>query len=522
MTASHLRAKSAAEKAYLMNPDSPSATLAAADEYQQQRRKNFAALLELGHRAHPSRFARSATLEQVVKEYAERSAEALAQNPQPHALAGRVMALRKMGKITFGHLQGGGGRLQFSVRRDEVGEALYDSLKFFDLGDIVGMEGKLWRTKTGELTLSVEKITLLTKCLHPLPEKWHGLADPDTRYRQRYLDLIAEPESFRVLALRSRMIEEIRRFFLAHGYLEVETPMLHPIAGGATARPFVTHHNALDTDLFLRIAPELHLKRLLVGGFDKVFEINRNFRNEGIDTTHNPEFTMIEWYAAYENVFYNLELTEELLHHLCVTLLGGETLTYGEQTLSFARPFARVRMLDAVNAQLRQHGVDPAELEQPERWPALTEKFSLDPRRAGSRGGVLGELFEKLVEPALIQPTFVLDHPVEVSPLAKRSPDQPGMTERFELFAAGRELANAFSELNDPDEQRERFAAQAAAKLQGDAEAHAMDEDFVTALEFGMPPAAGEGMGIDRLAMLLADCHSIRDVIAFPTLKPKR
>jgi lysyl-tRNA synthetase class 2 len=499
-----------------MISDAPAAPPEAADEYQQQRRKNFAALLELGQPRHPARFPRSATLPQVVKDYAERSAEALALSPQPHALAGRVMALRKMGKITFGHLQGDGARLQFSVRKDEVGEALYDSLKFFDLGDIVGIEGKLWRTKTGELTLSVEKITLLTKCLHPLPEKWHGLADPDTRYRQRYLDLIAEPESVRTLALRSRLVSEIR------GYLEFETPVLQPVAGGATARPFVTHHNALDTDLYLRIATELHLKRLLVGGYDKVFEIGRLFRNEGIDTTHNPEFTTIEWYAAYESLEHNLALTEELLGELCRTLTGGETLHYGEHELSFARPFKRIKMLESVQAALTVAGHAPDELDNANCFLNLTEKFSLDARKTHRRGGVIGELFEKLVEPGLIQPTFVMDHPVEVSPLAKPHPDLPGFTERFELFVAGREIANAFSELNDPDEQRERFLAQAAEKQRGDAEAHAMDEDFITALEFGMPPATGEGIGIDRLAMLLTDSHSIRDVIAFPTLKPKK
>lgn len=492
------------------------------NEYETQRRRNFAALVELGQPRFPSRYARTATLAQLVKEFAERSAEALGANPPKHKIAGRIVALRKMGKITFGHLLDGDTRLQFSMRKDDAGEALYDSLKYYDIGDIVGLEGALWRTKTGELTLAISAIALLTKCLHPLPEKWHGLSDPDTRYRQRYLDLIAEPESFRTLRLRARMVALIRDFFHARGYHEFETPVLQDVAGGATAKPFVTHHHALGADLYLRIATELHLKRLLVGGFDKVFEIGRLFRNEGIDTTHNPEFTTIEWYAAYENIDYNLALTEELLNGLCKDLCGGEEITYGEHTLSFARPFARIRMEPSVIAAMPAAGLDPADLERPEKYPALTAQLQLDARKTRSRGGLVGELFAALVEATLIQPTFVLDHPVEVSPLAKPHPELPGYTERFELFVAGREIANAFSELNDPDEQRARFTAQAAAKATGDAEAHPLDEDFLTALEFGMPPASGEGIGIDRLAMLLSDSHSIRDVIAFPTLKPRK
>ncbi len=492
------------------------------DEYERQRRRNFAELLKLGQPRFPARFPRTATLPGILKACAERSAEALAAAPVSHRVAGRIVALRKMGKISFGHLLDGDAKLQFSARKDEIGDALYDALKYFDLGDLVGLEGRLWRTKTGELTLAIEKITLLTKCLHPLPEKWHGLADPDIRYRQRYLDLIAEPRSFATLRARARIVNHIRNFFHARGYLEFETPVLQHVAGGATARPFVTHHNTLDAGLYLRIATELHLKRLMVGGFDRVFEIGRLFRNEGIDTTHNPEFTTIEWYAAYEDLAYNLELTEELLGGLCRELHGGETLRYGEHELSFARPFARVKMLESVHAAMKAAGLDPADLDRPERHAPLTERLSLDARKTKSRGGLIGELFEKLVERTLIQPTFVLDHPVEVSPLAKPHPDLSGFTERFELFAAGREIANAFSELNDPDEQRARFEAQAAQKAKGDAEAHDMDDDFLTALEFGMPPAAGEGIGIDRLAMLFTDSHSIRDVIAFPTLKAKK
>ena len=495
---------------------------ASPNEYEAQRRRNFAQLVELGQPRFPSRYARSATLAQIVKEFAERSAEALAANPPRQQIAGRIVALRKMGKITFGHLLDGDTRLQFSLRKDVAGEALYDSLKYFDIGDIVGLEGALWRTKTGELTLAASALTLLTKCLHPLPEKWHGLSDPDTRYRQRYLDLIAEPESFRTLRLRARMVALIRDFFHARGYHEFETPVLQDVAGGATAKPFVTHHHALGADLYLRIATELHLKRLLVGGFDKVFELGRLFRNEGIDTTHNPEFTTIEWYAAYENMDYNLALTEELLNGLCKDLCGGETISYGEHTLSFARPFARIKMEASVLAAMPAAGLDPADLDRPEKYSALTAQQQLDARKTHQRGGLVGELFAKLVEPGLIQPTFVLDHPVEISPLAKPHPELPGYTERFELFAAGREIANAFSELNDPDEQRARFTAQAAAKAKGDAEAHPLDEDFLIALEFGMPPAAGEGIGIDRLAMLFSDAHSIRDVIAFPTLKPRK
>jgi len=434
------------------------------------------------------------------------------------AIAGRLMSLRHHGKVTFAHLQDSSGRIQIYLSHDALGAQLYDLCKrLLDVGDHLGVEGGLFRTRTGELTVRAGTVRLLTKSLRPLPEKWHGLTDVETRFRQRYLDLIVNRQVAEAFRKRSRLIAEMRRFFELRGFLEVETPMMQPMAGGAIARPFVTHHNALDINLYLRIAPELYLKRLVVGGFDRVFEINRNFRNEGISTQHNPEFTMLEFYQAYADYQDLMALTEEMLASLAKEIAGDQQVMYQGQQISFAPPWPRLTLEESLVALA---GLDAEALKTDEGIRKTAERFGVHILPDWGRGKVLAELFDTLVEPKLIQPTFIVDFPTELSPLAKAKPDEPTTVQRFELFVGGMEIANAYTELNDPREQRRRFLDQLRQRDLGDLEAHGLDEDFLRALEYGMPPTAGEGIGIDRLAMLLTDSPSIRDVILFPLLKP--
>ncbi len=434
------------------------------------------------------------------------------------SVAGRMVGRHVMGKASFARILDGSGKIQIYVKRDNVGEEAYASFKKYDLGDLVGVTGKPFRTQTGEISVHVESITLLAKCLKPLPEKFHGLTDMDLRYRQRYLDMIVNPEVRDTFIKRSRIISAIRSFMDERGFLEVETPVLHTQAGGASARPFVTHHNTLDIDMYLRIALELHLKRLIVGGMPKVYEIGRVFRNEGMDPRHNPEFTMLELYQAYTDYRGMMDLIEEMIRFVARRVNGTAILRYGDVTIDLEKPFARMSMVEAV----RQYaGVDFDTIETLEEARDIAKKHHIQYEARHGRGDILNLFFDEYVEEHLVQPTFLTGHPVEISPLAKRMPGKPGYTERFELFILGRELANAFSELNDPIDQRARFEAQAALKAQGDEEAQGVDEDFLNALEIGMPPTGGLGMGVDRLVMLLTDSVSIRDVLLFPTMKPR-
>jgi lysyl-tRNA synthetase, class II len=426
---------------------------------------------------------------------------------------------RVMGKASFATLQDTGGRIQLYVNNDGIGADAHDDFKHWDLGDILGAEGTLFKTKTGELTLQVTKLRLLSKSLRPLPEKFHGLTDMEARYRMRYVDLIVTPEARRAFEVRSKLVQAIREFFVARGYLEVETPMMHPIPGGAVAKPFKTHHNALDMELFLRIAPELYLKRLVVGGLEKVFEINRNFRNEGISTRHNPEFTMLEFYEAYRDYHYLMDLTETLLRECAQNVLGTTSLTYQGAPVDLGKKFDRLTMAQAIAKYNPQYA--PADLAKPDFLRACLERFKVEVFPTDGLGILQLKLFEATTEEKLVDPTFIVAHPVDVSPLARANDRDPSVTDRFELFITGREIANGFSELNDPEDQAARFTAQAKAKEAGDEEAMYYDADYIRALEYGLPPTAGEGIGIDRLAMLFTDSPSIRDVILFPQLKPE-
>jgi len=433
-------------------------------------------------------------------------------------VAGRLMRKRVMGKASFAHIQDMSGWIQLFVQRDQLGEEAYRGFKKLDLGDIVGAAGTLFHTKTGELSVWIDELELLTKSLRPLPEKWHGLTDQQVRYRQRYLDLIMNSDVRRTFELRSRLVSGIRRYFEDAGFLEVETPMMQTIPGGAAARPFVTHHEALDIDLYLRIAPELYLKRLVVGGFEKVFELNRNFRNEGVSTRHNPEFTMLEFYEAYADYRDAMDRLEALLRHLARQLLGRETFVSGEREYDFASAFARKTLREAV----LEHNPDLSAtvLDDRARAAEAARALGIEPEADWGAGRVEMEIFERTVEPELQDPTFITRFPTEVSPLARLSDDDPRVTDRFELFVGGRELANGFSELNDPEDQAERFRRQAEHKAAGDAEAMHYDTDYVCALEHGLPPTAGAGLGIDRVVMLLTDSPSIRDVVLFPHMRP--
>ena len=433
-------------------------------------------------------------------------------------IAGRIMSRRIMGKASFAHILDAKGQIQIFVQINQLGKEEYETFKTYDIGDIIGVTGTVFRTRMGEISVKAAEITLLSKSLRPLPEKWHGLKDPDLRYRQRYLDMIVNPEVRHTFVLRSKIIQAIRRYLDDRGFLEVETPVLHNTAGGAAARPFITHHNTLDLDMYLRIATELHLKRLIVGGFDKVYEIGRIFRNEGMSIKHNPEFTMIELYEAYSDYKDIMNLTEDMLSTVARKVLGTELITYQGEEINLAPPWKRISMIDAVKEYT---GVDFNAISSDEDARKAAKELDVSVENDATWGNVLNEIFEEKVEEHLIQPTFVMDYPIEISPLAKKKKDDPRLTERFELFITGREYGNAYSELNDPIDQRERFMEQARQRAAGNEEAEMMDEDFVNALEIGMPPTGGLGIGIDRLVMLLTDSYSIRDVILFPTMKPK-
>ena len=452
----------------------------------------------------------------IIEQYEGKTEEELAGSDKVYRIAGRIIAMRSFGKAAFAHILDSSGKIQVYFRKNVV-KTDFALVSNLDIGDIIGLSGRPFRTKTGELTLEVQEVVLLSKIIRILPEKWHGLRDVEIRYRQRYLDLIVNPQVRETFLIRNRIIKKIRSFFDERGFLEVETPMMHPIAGGAAAKPFKTHHSALGIDLFLRIAPELYLKRLLVGGFEKVYEINKNFRNEGISTKHNPEFTMLEFYIAYEDYTYLMDLTEELITSLCMDIPGTLKIPYESHELDFTRPWARYTMAEV----MKKYGVDEMVFENQQNAAQWAKTNGIPVEAGTSFGKVLDEIFKKKVEPYLINPTFITDYPIELSPLAKRKADNPALVDRFELFVASREIANAFSELNDPQEQKERFLEQMKAKAMGDEEAQNMDEDYVRALEYAMPPAAGEGIGIDRLVMLLTNSPSIRDCILFPQLKPE-
>jgi lysyl-tRNA synthetase class 2 len=483
-----------------------------------ERRAKLRDLRALGN-AFPNDFRRTHLSADLHRDYDARSNEQLEPAAIKVVVAGRMMLKRVMGKASFATLQDMSGRIQLYVSNDVTGEATHTAFKHWDLGDILGAEGTLFKTRMGELSVKVTGLRLLSKSLRPLPEKFHGLADQEQKYRQRYLDLITNPESQRVFKARSGIIQAMREFFVARGYLEVETPMMQPIPGGAAARPFVTHHNALDMELYLRIAPELYLKRLVVGGIEKVFEINRNFRNEGMSTRHNPEFTMLEFYEAYQDYHYLMDLTEELLRGLAQKVTGGTTLSYQGETIELGKPFDRLTMAEAVAKYNPRYSLE--DLSKIETLRGALENFKVEVFPTDGLGLLQLKLFEQTTEGKLIQPTFIVAHPTDVSPLARSNDKNPEVTDRFELFITGRELANGFSELNDPEDQAARFLRQAQAKEAGDEEAMYYDADYVRALEYGLPPTAGEGIGIDRLIMLLTDSPSIRDVILFPQMRPE-
>ncbi len=493
------------------------------NEQYQQRLSNMADLARLGVEIYPRSFTRTDTIEALVNAHGSRTHDELEASRPETTASGRILALRSFGKANFLVLTDGRARIQAYIRQDALPELDFKIFKLLDVGDFVGVSGRVFRTKTNELTIWASRVVFLSKCLRPLPEKWHGLQDIETRYRQRYLDLIVNPDSRRVFEVRCRVLAAIRRFMDARGYLEVETPMMQSIAGGAIARPFVTHHNALDLDLYLRIAPELYLKRLTVGGIERVYEINRNFRNEGISTQHNPEFTMMEFYQAYSDYLDLMDMTEQLIGAVAAEAIGSDTCTFGGHTISLAAPWARLSLRDAAReAASTRLGVEvpAADLRDPARAAALAASLGIGIPPGAGAGQITALIFETLCEESLIQPTFVYDFPTEVSPLSKQRPDDPDTVERFELYIGGFEVANAFSELNDPAEQRRRFEQQLASRQLGDDEAHRMDDDYITALEFGLPPTGGEGIGIDRLVMVLTGSPSIRDVILFPLMKP--
>ena len=482
-----------------------------------ERRQKLSALREEGI-AFPNDFRRNALAQVLLDEYADKDGEWLEANEVRVRVAGRMMAKRIMGKASFTHVQDMSGRIQLFVQRDALPEGAYQAFKGWDVGDIVGAAGKLFRTKTGELSVHVDELRLLTKSLRPLPDKWHGLTDMEQRYRQRYVDLIMNPEVRDTFRLRTAVVGYIREFLNARGYLEVETPMMQMIPGGATAKPFVTHHNALGMDLFLRIAPELFLKRLVVGGFEKVYEINRNFRNEGLSTRHNPEFTMLEFYQGYADYHDLMDLTETLLRGMAERLLGKTVIEYQGLTCDFGKPFARLTVKEAVVKYNPE--IAAADLDDFAKTKAHAERLGIEVKAGWGLGKLQVELFEATAEEKLLDPTFITAYPTEVSPLARRNDLDPTVTDRFELFIAGRELANGFSELNDAEDQAERFRKQVEEKEAGDDEAMHFDADYVNALEHGLPPTAGEGIGIDRLVMLFSDSPSIRDVLLFPAMRP--
>jgi lysyl-tRNA synthetase, class II len=480
------------------------------------RREKLKALTEKGLDPFGTKFNRSHTASELIAEYGETEKEELDNQEIEVTIAGRIMTKRGKGKAGFAHIQDLTGKIQIYVRTDAVGEEQYELFDSVDIGDWVGVTGLVFKTKVGELSIKAKDFQLLTKSLRPLPDKFHGLKDVEQRYRQRYVDLIMNPEVRDTFISRSKIIRSMRRYLDDHGYLEVETPTMHSIPGGASARPFITHHNALDMQLYMRIAIELHLKRLIVGGLEKVYEIGRVFRNEGVSTRHNPEFTMIELYEAYADYLDIMELTENLIAHIAQDVLGSTTVTYGDYEVDLKPQWKRVHMVDAIKEAV---GVDFWPEMSDEDARELAKKHNVPVKENMSYGHVVNEFFEHFVEEKLIQPTFVYGHPVAISPLAKKNPEDPRFTDRFELFIVGREHANAFSELNDPIDQRERFEEQLKERAEGNDEAHMMDEDFVEALEYGMPPTGGLGIGIDRLVMLLTNSPSIRDVLLFPQMR---
>lgn len=469
--------------------------------------------------AFPNDFRPSTLAQSLHDSYETKTTEALAAHPLTFSVAGRMMTRRLMGKASFITLQDTSGRIQLYLRADDLGLDAYEVIKTWDIGDILGAEGFLFRTKMGELSIHVTSIRLLTKSLRPLPDKFHGLSDVELCYRQRYLDLLMNAQTREVFKIRSQVIHEIRQFLLDHAFLEVETPMMHAIPGGAAAKPFLTHHNALDRELFLRIAPELYLKRLVVGGFDRVFEINRNFRNEGISTRHNPEFTMLEFYQAYADYRDLITLTQDLLRHIAMKVFGRLDWQYQDIQFDLSQPFKQISMFDAILAGNPQ--LTAAALSERTHAAAYAASLGLKVEANDGLGKIQTLIFEETVESTLLQPTFITEYPFEVSPLARRNNERPEITDRFEFFMAGREIANGFSELNDAEDQAERFNLQVQAKDSGDAEAMHFDADYITALEYGLPPTAGEGIGIDRLVMLFTNAASIRDVILFPHLRQK-
>ncbi len=483
-----------------------------------RRREKLKTLRESGN-AFPNDFRRDAIAGELHAEYDDRENDVLESAPVRVKVAGRLMAKRIMGKASFAQLQDMSGRIQLFLQRDALPEGVYQEFKGWDIGDIVGAEGALFKTKTGELSVKTETIRILTKSLRPLPEKFHGLADQETRYRQRYVDLIMNEVSRDTFRMRSAIVQYIRQYLNDRDYLEVETPMMQAIPGGAVARPFSTYHNALDMDLFLRIAPELYLKRLVVGGYERVYEINRNFRNEGLSTRHNPEFTMLEFYQAYADYHDLMDLTEDLLRNMAQALCGSTTLVYQGECYDFGKPFRRMTVFESIlefNPELAAGDIDNRE-----SACAVAEKLGIPLKDSYGLGKVQVEIFEKTVEDRLADPTFITAYPTEVSPLARRNDDDPFVTDRFEFFVGGREIANGFSELNDAEDQAERFRQQVAEKDAGDLEAMHYDADYIRALEHGMPPTAGEGIGIDRLVMLFTDSPSIRDVLLFPHMRPE-
>ena len=488
-----------------------------ASELIQKRRDKFDELRQSNVQLFPNDFNLSHTIDQI-HEFIEHQPEAIKDDSPVFTVAGRVMAINRFGKAAFIRFRDRTGQLQAYIRKDKIGDEAHRLFKQLDVGDFVGLSGGIFKTKTGEWTLLAGTLKLICKAIRPLPEKFHGLKDPEKRYRQRYLDLIMNADVRELFVKRSRIIQEIRSFFLERDYLEVETPMMQPIPGGAEAEPFKTHHKALGMDLYLRIAPELYLKRLVVGGFERVFEINRNFRNEGISTQHNPEFTMLEFYQAYATFTDLMQFTEQLVSTVAQVVTGSTTISYQGNSIELSGPWRRITLQSAL---VDIGGIDSALLDDKAALLEFANRNGIKITKAGKLGKVITKLFDAIVEPKLIQPTFITAYPAEVSPLSRRSDREPDLTERFELFIAGREIANGFSELNDPIDQKERFAQQVKSREAGDEEAHQMDEDYIEALEYGMPPTAGEGIGVDRLVMLLTDAGSIREVILFPHMKPK-
>ena len=490
------------------------------NQYRDVRLEKLEKLKGLGLDPWPRKAQRTHTIAGLAATYADAEAwpnEKLEALGESVSVMGRILTIREMGKSVFAHLTENGEKVQAFFRRDDVAEPGWDVLKLLDMGDFISVTGPLMRTRTGELSVRVKAIQFLSKALLPLPEKWHGLQDKEQRYRQRYLDLISNPDVLKTFQTRSRIVSAVRRYMEDQGYLEVETPMMQPIPGGATARPFITHHNALDMDLYLRIAPELYLKRLIVGGFEKVFEINRNFRNEGLSVRHNPEFTMMEMYEAGSDLRDMMALTENLLSTVAREVMGSEQLPWGEQTISYAAPFRRLTMKDAI----AEYGaIDRALLDDAAQLLALAQAVHVEDAATKSAGMLLGDLFEHYAEKQLVQPTFITDYPLELSPLTKTLEGDENFVDRFELFIGGMEIANAYSELNDPVDQMARFQAQMDEREAGNDEAMLLDQDFITSLEHGLPPTGGEGIGIDRMVMLLTNSQSIRDVILFPLMRP--